>query len=270
MIGVIIMAIIVVIVIFLILWLQSKSKKSGTKTVGTTTTTTGSKNKTWNWKKRSIYIWLLILQFIVLDFIYPGGRFESKTLFWFIATQNSDKYVAIKKINDILERDEKKKISSIQGEVKKIEDKAELTPDDKVELGELAKKALNIGKATPQKQVVIAKPKEEVWDWTFEWEATAEQMRKNPQQQRGLINEAMLTNIPTDTVLKFKYKRPSGKLVEMTLSRKNTIKEYYFGRVSQEDLYLRVWLLPDGQNFKGNADNGPGTTSMEVFLKKKL
>src|SRR3989339_768375 len=73
---------------------------------------------------------------------------------------------------------------------------------------------------------IPAKPKEEVWDWTFEWEATAEQLASGRQKTVGLINDAVLTATPTDKVLKFKYKRPSGKLVELTLSRSDVGKFY--------------------------------------------
>jgi len=267
MIGVIILAILVVMLISFIVWLRRKNNKLATKTVGTVTPTTGSKNKTW--KKKSPYIWFFILQFIVLNFIYPGGWFEVKTLFWFFATRNSDKYVAIKKISDILEKEEKKKISDIRAEIEKIEGKTEITDRDKMKLGELANEAVNVGKPTPPPQKVPAKLEEEVWDWTFEWEATAEQLASGRQETVGLINDAQIISCD-DNVLKFRYKRPSGKIVNLTLGRDNPETEFYFGRVAQSDLYLRVWLLPDEKgNFKGQFDNGPGKTSMEVFLKKR-
>ena len=116
---------------------------------------------------------------------------------------------------------------------------------------------------------IPAKPKEEVWDWTFEWEATAEQMASGKQKTVGLINDAQILS-RNEKVLKFKYKRPSGKIVNLTLDRDNPETEFYFGRVTQSDLYLRVWLLPDEKgNFKGQFDNGPGKTAIDVFLKKK-
>src|SRR3990167_7122636 len=135
--GIIILATTVTIIALLIVWLRLKSKKGGTKTVGAnpvSATTKTSTTKNWCWWK--LITWLFILQFFILNFIYPGGWFEVKTLFWFFAARNSDKYVAVKKINDILERDEKKKISSLQVEIGKIDGKAELTPDDKMKLGE--------------------------------------------------------------------------------------------------------------------------------------
>lgn len=114
-----------------------------------------------------------------------------------------------------------------------------------------------------------AKPKEEVWDWTFEWEATAKQLASGRQKITGRINDAQVISLNAN-VLKFIYKRPSGKIVSLTLDRSDP-KEFYFGRVAQSNLYLRVWLLPDEKgNFNGRFDNGPGKISMEVFLKKKL
>lgn len=124
-------------------------------------------------------------------------------------------------------------------------------------------------KCTPPKPSSV-KPKEEVWDWTFEWEATAEQLASGKQKTIGLINDAQIISC-NDNVLKFRYKRPSGKIVNLTLNRDNPETEYYFGRASQGGLYIRVWLrLDEKKNFHGQFDNGPGKTSMEVFLIKKL
>lgn len=120
----------------------------------------------------------------------------------------------------------------------------------------------------PEQKPVQIKPKEEVWDWVFEWEATAKQLASGEQKVVGRINDAQIISY-NESVLKFRYKRPSGKIVGLTLDR-NSPEEFYFGSVAQSDLYLRVWLLPDERgNFKGRFDNGPGKTTMEVFLKKR-
>ena len=122
-------------------------------------------------------------------------------------------------------------------------------------------------KSKPPKEEV----KEEVWDWTFEWEASEQQMASG-QAVRGRVNEAQLLSCD-DLTLKFRYKRQqNGEILDLTLTRKNR-NEPYFGRVAQNNLYLRVWLMPDPKepgNFKGQFDNGPGTISLEVFLKKKI
>ena len=115
--------------------------------------------------------------------------------------------------------------------------------------------------------------KEEVWDWVFEWEASEQQMASG-QMVRGRVNEAQLLSLSCDAlVLKFRYKRQqNGEIINLTLTRKNR-NEPYFGRVAQKNLYLRVWLMPNPKepgNFKGQFDNGPGTISLEVFLKKKI
>lgn len=95
-------------------------------------------------------------------------------------------------------------------------------------------------------------------------------MASGRQKIVGRINDAKIISY-TPKVLKFEYKRPSGKIVNLTLDRDNPETESYFGRVAQSDLYLRVWLMPDEKgNFKGRFDNGPGKISMEVFLKRKL
>ena len=120
----------------------------------------------------------------------------------------------------------------------------------------------------PEQKPVPIKPKEEVWDWVFEWEATAKQLASGEQKVVGRINDAQIISY-NERVLKFRYKRPSGKIVDITLDR-HSPEEFYFGSVAQSDLYLRVWLLPDERgNFKGRFDNGHGKTTMEVFLKKR-
>ena len=113
--------------------------------------------------------------------------------------------------------------------------------------------------------------KEEVWDWVFEWEASEQQMASG-QMVRGRVNEAQLLSLSCDAlVLKFRYKRQqNGEIINLTLTRKNR-NEPYFGRVAQKNLYLRVWLMPNPKepgNFKGQFDNGPGTISLDVFLRK--
>ena len=168
---------------------------------------------------------------------------------------------------------EKKKLEEFN---KKVKDGTPLTTNEKRQAMEADEKIAEVRKkyakgelATPPKQV-SAKPKEEVWDWTFEWEAATEHLVSNRQKVIGRINDAQIIS-RNDNVLKFRYKRPSGKIVDMTLDRNDPETEFYFGRASQSDLYIRVWLLPDEKgNFKGQFDNGPGKISIEVFLKKKL
>ena len=95
-------------------------------------------------------------------------------------------------------------------------------------------------------------------------------MASGRQKIVGRINDAQVLS-QNKNVLKFRYKRPSGKIVDMVLDRDNPETEFYFGRATQSDMYIRVWLLPDEKgNFQGQFDNGPGKISMEVFLKKKL
>jgi len=215
MIGVIILAILVVMLISFIAWLRRKNNKIGTKTVATITLTTGSKNK--NWKKKRTYVWLFLLQFFVLDFICPGGRFESKFLFWFIATKNSDKYVAIKKINDILERDEKKKISSLQMEIEEMEGKSSLTPDDKIKLGELASKVLNVGKPTPPSRNTIIHSVEKT-EWIMSFTASDKIMKRESAQSAYWENKVLdITSTPTN--LRVSYARANGQKKELALTR---------------------------------------------------
>lgn len=172
---------------------------------------------------------------------------------------------------------EKDKLSKLNAKVKGGET---LTEEEKRTAMNATKKIGKVRKNYSKGKLVAPPPPKptadvepvEVWDWTFEWEATPDQVRRNENQEKGLINEARII-FRDEKVLKFNYKRPSGKLVELTLSRNGSVKEFYQGKVSQSDLYLRVWLIPDDKhpgNFIGTADNGPNSMQMEIFLKKKL
>lgn len=276
-----ILFLIATIVYFLIKW-KKAGNKSGKSEINKTSAEKGDEKKKtddnassagyWKKNRRSLIVWIIILQFIVLNLIYPGEWFEVKKIFWFFAPRISGKYLALKEYKDIVETDKKKKLSDIQEKIRKFEKVKELSTADIKKLNELTKQAEKINDVYSETaKPASAKPKEEVWDWTFEWEATAKQMASGRQKIPGIINDTCLISC-NDNVLKFRYKRPSGKLVDLTLDRSSQ-DEYYFGRVAQSDLYLRVWLLPNPKepgNFKGTADNGPNTISMEIFLKKKL
>lgn len=168
---------------------------------------------------------------------------------------------------------EKDKLATLNAKVKGgdglTEEEKKAAMDATKKIGKV-RKNYSKGKLVAPVVATVPKPTPSVvWDWTFEWEATPEQLRRNSNQEKGLINDARVI-FRDEKVLKFNYKRPSGKLVELTLSR-NESKDFYQGKVSQSDLYLRVWLVPDEKvNFRGTADNGPNTTQMEVFLRKKL
>ena len=271
------------IVYFLIKW-KKTGNESGKPEINKTSTKKGDEKKKtddnaggtgyWKKNKKSLITWAIVLQFIVLNLIYPGQWFEVKSIFWFFAPRISGRYAVLKEYKDIVETEKKKRLSDIQEEIRKFETVKNLDTDDIKMLNNLTKQAEKINdvyEAKPVKQV-SAKPEEEVWDWIFEWEATPEQLASGRQKIVGIINNARINSCDAK-VLKFTYKRPGGKIVNMALNRNDPQKEHYFGRVAQKDLYLRVWLNGDSEepgNFKGQADNGPNTISMEVFLKKKL
>ena len=267
------------IVYFLTKW---KKTKNGKSEINKTSKKKGDENKktddnasgTGYWKKnrKSLIFWIIILQFIVLNLVYPGEWFGVKKTFWFFAPRISARYAALKEYRDIVEIDKKNKLSDIREKIRKFERAKNLSTDDIKRLNDLTRQAEKINdvyKARPT-EIASAKPKEEVWDWTFEWEAAAEHLASDRQKIVGRINDAQIIS-RNDNVLKFRYKRPSGKIVNLALDRDDPKTEFYFGRASQNDLYIRVWLLPDEKgNFKGQFDNGPGKVSAEVFLKKKL
>lgn len=90
----------VIVVLFYFFMLSRKKEKSKEEEKMTETKDTkkeSSESSKKIWKKKSLYIWLFILQFVVLNFIYPGGLFEVKAIFWFFATRNSDKVVNLGK-----------------------------------------------------------------------------------------------------------------------------------------------------------------------------
>lgn len=178
-----------------------------------------------------------------------------------------------KNLAEVELRPEKDRLATLNAKVKGgdslTEEEKKTAMDATKKIGKVRKDYSKGKLVAPVVATTTPKPTPIVWDWTFEWEATPEQLRRNKNQEKGLINDARVI-FRDEKVLKFNYKRPSGKLVELTLSRNNS-KDFYQGKVSQSDLYLRVWLVPDEKgNFKGTSDNGPSTTQMEVLLKKKL
>ena len=255
--GIIILATTVTIIALLIVWLRLKSKNGGAKTVGTTpviTTTQTSTPKNWGWWK--LITWLFILQFVVLNFIYPGGWFEVKAIFWFFATRNSDKYIALKDINTILEKDEKQKISSVQVEIEKIKGKTKLTENDKRRLDKLTNEIANVGKPTPPKPV----PPKPTTKWIARLSTSRRQieeaanMHLNQAANDKIEVDAISPFIRTETKIKFSYKK-RGKLHEVVLTRDNPADEYYYGIVDLSDnTQLEMWLEEDGlEKYKGNA-----------------
>ena len=218
-----------------------------------------------NYKKISVY--LIAFGSLIIIAIYG------------ISFLSSPEKLAFKELSrDLAELElqpEKNKLALFNEKVKKG---GKLTETEKNEAMSANKKIETVrknysdGKLVPPPKQVSAKPEEEVWDCIFEWEAAPEQLASGRQKIVGIINNARINSCDAK-VLKFTYKRPSGKIVNMALNRNDPQKEHYFGRVAQKDLYLRVWLNSDSEepgNFKGQADNGPNTISMEVFLKKKL
>src|SRR3989338_1712964 len=178
-----------------------------------------SKNKIWN--KKSSYVWLFILQFVVLNFIYPGGWFEVKTLFWFFAQRNSDKYVAFKDINTILEKDEKQKISSVRVEIEKIKGKTKLTENDKRRLDELTNEITNVGKPTPPKLASADKPQEKV-EWVMSFLVLDQKMEKEKEQENSYYEVPVYELISNDLEITITYKGLKGeKTTKLTRWNKN-------------------------------------------------
>lgn len=210
-------------------------------------------------------------------FAFVGGVCYGIYLFICLFLPTSEQKVfkeLSKNLAEIELKPEKDKLATLNERIKKG---GILTEAEKREVMEADEKIKKVRKDYSDGKLISAPPKpvtaqskEEIWDWAFEWEATAEQLASNKKQEKGLINNTCFISC-NDFVLKFKYKRPSGKIVELTLDRDDPETEFYFGRVSQSDLYLRVWLVPDKKgNFEGHFDNGPNTNLIEVFLKNKI
>lgn len=239
-----------------------------------------NKTNTEAWKKPFVFLWTNLLRpkklimWTILGAICWGGYLFVCYL-WPTPERLAFKELS-KNLAEIELKPEKDKLAVFNEKVKNGE---RLTEAEKREAMEADKKIEKVRKdysdgklVPPPPKPASVKPKEEVWDWTFEWEATSEQLASGRQKIPELINDTQFV-FCDDKVLKFKYKRPSGKIVNMTLDRNKPETEHYFGRVAQSDLYLRVWLIPNPEepgNFKGTADNGPNTISVDIFLKKKL
>lgn len=174
-----ILFLIATIVYFLIKW-KKAGNKSGKSEINKTSAEKGDEKKKtddnassagyWKKNRRSLIVWIIILQFIVLNLIYPGEWFEVKKIFWFFAPRISGKYLALKEYKDIVETDKKKKLSDIQEKIRKFEKVKELSTADIKKLNELTKQAEKINdiysetetakpaSAKPKEKVIITKP----------------------------------------------------------------------------------------------------------------
>ena len=134
---------------------------------------------------------------------------------------------------------------------------------------ETVRKDYSKGELVPPPKQVSAKPKEE-WDWTFEWEATPEQMASGRQKIVGRINDAQVLS-QNKNVLKFRYKRPSGKIVDMVLDRDNPETEFYFGRATQSDMYIRSGFCQMKKEiFRANLITAREKFPWRFFLKRSF
>lgn len=261
-------AVVVIVFIFLIFGAREiiKRKKSAGGGVAT-----GGGEKIPSAKK--IWKWFGIMLSIYGIFLL-GSWVYSLTLRFLPTPEEKIFRELSKNLAEVELQPEKEKLANLNAKVKggaSLTEEEKRTAIDATKKIEKVREDYSKGKLVALVVVATApKPTPTTWDWTFEWEATPEQMRRNENQEKGLINDARVI-FRDEKVLKFNYKRPSGKLVELTLSRNDSVKEFYQGKVSQSDLYLRVWLVPDEKGgFRGTSDNGPNTTQMEVFLKRKL
>lgn len=261
------------IVYFLIKWkktgnIKPETNKTSTKKGDEKKKTDDSAGGTEYWKKnrKSLIIWVIILQFIVLNLIYPGKWFEVKKIFWFFAPRISDKYAAIKEYKDIVEADKKKKLSDIQVKIKKFEQTKDLGVDDIKKLNDLKKQAVkinNVYSETKTEKPVSAKPKEEVWNWTFKWERNDrqwEEAKKAGRKKKGEEYPARLLDI-TPSQLTMEYVSGySGKPKKVALKVGNTgdfwAADYFVKSKNPKeiDLSLKVSLYKNPEspgNFTG-------------------
>lgn len=167
----------IIFLIATIVYFLIKRKKTGNIKSETNKTNTKSGTEYWKKNRKSLIIWVIILQFIVLNLIYPGEWFEVKKIFWFFAPRISEKYTAIKEYKDIVEVDKKKKLSDIQAEIKKFEQTKDLSVDDIKKLNNLKKQAEKINNVYTETK--IAKPASiPVYKWIFEVKPEPEDIMK--------------------------------------------------------------------------------------------
>ena len=255
------------IVYFLIKWkktgnIKSETNKTSTKKWDEKKKTDDNASGTGYWKKnrKSLIIWAIVLQFIVLNLIYPGEWFEVKKIFWFFAPRISGKYLALKEYKDIIETDKKKKLSDIQEKIRKFEQAKNLSAYDIKKLNDLTKQAEKINDVYTETKVAkpsSAKPKEEVW--IFAWRATDELMTENNHQKPS--SEYVANDVAySEKELSFVCFKGSKKEDKIVLTRNNQDENYMgylFNKEKKE--YTRIWLYPDNNNYKGYifAHNGP-------------
>lgn len=233
------------------------------------------------WKKKSLYIWLFVLQFIVLNFIYPGGLFEVKAIFWFFATRNSDKYVVIKDINNILNNNQKQKTTSIQKKIKEIGNKSEIMDEDKIKLGELANEIVNVGKPKRQKALVekpALKPKEEIpiekEEWRIVFTSLDKLMKREGVKQKGFFDLKVLSLLESADKknLTISYVSSTGDKKTMELSREKK-GEYYKGwfentHPDKKRGSIKIYLLEDTASVYETTDivTGKKNKNFPAFL----
>lgn len=250
----------------LVFFLWSRKNKKGEKKEKPVGKKEGDGQKNKIWKKKSLYIWLFIFQFVVLNFVYPGGWFEVKTIFWFFATRNSDKFVAVKEINKIVEKDEKQKISSIREKIKEIKEKTELTDKDKVKLRELANEVINVGKPKRQKALVekpAPKPTTKM-AWVLRLDGSSNHQSSDFVE----VDENSMITITEKEIAFSYYKR--NKKHDVWLVREKT-DEFYHGVLNLSDGTKQdLYLLGGGEKFSGYIQqiNGDGK-SKKAFLRKE-
>ena len=167
------------IVYFLIKWkktgnIKSETNKTGTKKGDEKKKTDDNAGGAGYLKKnrKPLIIWAIILQFIVLNLIYPGEWFEVKKIFWFFAPKISGRYLALKEYKDIIETDKKKKLSDIQNEIRKFEQAKNLSTDDINKLNNLTRRAEKINDVYKEKPTKPAPAP--VYKWIFGFKAEPE------------------------------------------------------------------------------------------------
>ena len=273
------------IVYFLIKWkktgnIKSETNKTGIKKGDEKKKTDDNAGGAGYLKKnrKSLIIWAIILQFIVLNLIYPGEWFEVKKIFWFFAPKISGRYLALKEYKDIIETDKKKKLSDIQNEIRKFEQAKNLSTDDINKLNNLTRRAEKINDVYKEKPTkpAPAKPAR----WIFQILADPEVIIRARAKR---VNQAPLTEFnlnyfsKTDNELRFRYKTPTGKTVDVLLNKRSLNDSHYFGMADLPDppkgRKMMLWLKNNDRDdgFEGTTVTWDGSRwypTVTAFLKR--
>lgn len=180
---------------------------------------------------------------------------------------------------------EKKKLAAFD---EKVKNKEKLTEAEKREAMEADKKISRVRKDYPegklipiQSQQVIAKPEEEVWNWTFKWERNDrqwEEAKKAGRKKKGEEYPArLIEKTPFHLIMEYVSgysSKPEKVLLKISNTGSFYAKDYFIKnkKPGEIDLALKICLRDDPEspgNFTGTFWQDQDGQQVVCWLSKK-